>query len=387
MPLSRSLRISASVNNVTGFMPRLIIHNIKTQEEQDYDLPQDNILIGRTNTCDIELPIKSISRRHAEITRENQDYFLSDLASGNGTFLNNKKLNPHEKNLLRSGDTIRIEDYELRFILRDEGAAAIEEDTDTDILEIKLIKKMMRALDSEDIPSLEVLNGTLAGQRVFLSEEHPEFIIGRGDECHLTIPENVLSRSHVKLERKWGGVVVTDLGSKNGTFVNNEPVQEKLLHDGDRIMLGTIKLLYRNPKEIRAQIAHQELTRKKKEAALAQAEALAKKQLEEEERRKQEEEEERARKEAEAKEVEAALEKQKEEEAQAAQSEAEAENEEPAPEAAPTPQPTQPQAPESPQMPPATAQASKFSTIEKVFIGLGILVGILAVIGIIMLLF
>lgn len=348
-------------------MPKLIIHNRKTNEEQEYDLPQDNILLGRTNTCDIELPLKSISRRHAEITRENQDFFISDLKSGNGTFLNNKRLSPEEKHLLRSGDNIRIEDYEIRFLLTDEGMGpAFEEDTDTDILEIKLIKKMMRALDSEDIPSLEVLNGSLAGKRVFLAEDQPEFIIGRGEEAHLTIPENVLSRSHVKLERKWGGVVVTDLGSKNGTFVNNEPVQEKLLHDGDRIMLGTIKFLYRNPKEIRAQIAHQELTRKKKEAALAEAEALAKRQKEEDEIRKRQEEEERKRQEEEAKKVEEAL-------AQESES------------------PQEPEKPETPlsQTPasPVSSEKPKFSQIEKIFIGVGILVGIIAVVGILLLLF
>lgn len=368
-------------------MPKLIIHNRKTQEEQQYDLAQDNILFGRTNTCDIELPLNSISRRHAEIVREQQDYFLSDLASGNGTFLNDKKLKPHEKNLLRSGDTIRIEDYDIRFVLSDEAGDDLEEDTDTDILEIKLIKKMMKALDSEDTPSLEVLNGVLASQRVFLTDEHPEYIIGRGEECHLTIPENVLSRSHVKLERKWGGIVITDLGSKNGTFVNNEPVQEKLLHDGDRIMLGTIKLLYRNPKEIKAQIAHQELTRKKKEAALAQAEALAKKQLEEEERRKQEEEEARAKKAAEAQEVEEALEQQKEEEEAAKEQEQQQEAEAKPPEApAQAPQPSEPQAPEGAPAQGGRAEATKFSTLEKVFIGLGILVGITAVVGIVLLL-
>lgn len=359
-------------------MPKLIVHNLKTQEEQDFDLPQDNILIGRTNTCDLELPNKAISRRHAEITREKQDYFVTDLGSGNGTYLNNKKLHPQEKNLLRSGDSLRIEDYEIRFLLTEEGIGpTFEEDTDTDILEIKLIKKMMRALDSEEVPSLEILNGSIAGKRTFLNPDKKEFFIGRGEDCDLTVPENVLSRNHVKLEHKWGGVVITDLNSKNGTFVNNEPVQEKLLRDGDRIMLGTIKLLYRNPKEVNVQIAHQELTRKKKEAALQEAEALARKQKEEEERKQQEAAEEQARKEAEAKEVEETLEK---------------ESEEKPPEAAASPEEAQaPAAPESPvpaTTPPVTSpQKPGFSSLEKIFIGLGILVGLGAIVGILMLLF
>ncbi len=340
-------------------MPKLIIQNTKSQEEQEYDLPQDNILFGRTNTCDIELPQKSVSRRHAEISRIDQDYFISDLGSGNGTYLNQKRLRPEEKHLLRSGDILRIEDYNIRFFLT-EGEEALEEDTDTDVLEIKLIKKMMKALDSEEIPSVEVLNGVAAGKRVNLPQDSTPFLIGRGEECHLPIQENVLSRNHVKLESKWGGVVITDLGSKNGTFVNNEPVQEKLLRDGDRIMLGTVKLLYRNPKEIRAQIAHQEAARKKKEAALQQAEALAKKQLEEEEKIQVEAREARERQAEEAEEVAEALAK------------------EPPPAAPPVTAPLPP--------PPSAESKPRFGTAEKIMIATGIVVGIIAILVLAMLL-
>lgn len=319
--------------------------------------------MGRVNTCDIELPNQSISRRHAEITQDNHDFFVADLGSGNGTFLNNKKLKPQEKSLLKSGDVIRIEDFEIQFLLADEGKEDLlrGEDTDTDIIELKLIKKMMKALESENVPSLEVLTGGTAGKRVYLRDEKKDFFIGRGEDCDLPIPENVLSRHHAKLEHKWGGLVVSDLGSKNRTFVNNEPIQEKLLRDGDRIMLGTIKLLYRNPKEVNLELAHQELSRKKKEAALQQAELLAKRQREEEEERQRIEEEEKSRQEAQAQEVQEALEKKPEA---------------PAPAPSETPSPARPPVAEKP----------KFSLLEKVFIGLGILVGIAAIGGIVALL-
>ncbi len=289
-------------------MPKFIIQNIKTQEEQVYDLSQDVISLGRTNTCDIELPQQSVSRRHAEITQENQEYFIADLKSGNGTLLNNQKLPAEEKHLLRSGDVIRIEDYEIRFYLETEPHnLPIEEDTDTDILEIKLIKKMMRAFDREEIPSLEILNGNLAGKRFYLSDDKNEFTIGRDDSCEIPLPENVLSRAHAKLEKKWGGIVLTDLKSKNGCFINNEPVKEKILHDGDRILLGTIKILYRNPIEVKAQIVHQELAKKKKEAAIAEAESLALKRAEEERLAQEAAETQRLQEEAEARALEESL--------------------------------------------------------------------------------
>jgi pSer/pThr/pTyr-binding forkhead associated (FHA) protein len=338
-------------------MPRLLVLNLKSKEEQVFDLHQDSILIGRVNTCDIELPIPSISRRHAEINQENQDFFLADLGSGNGTFLNNKKLKAQEKNLLKNGDVIRIEDFEIQFLLTEEFElpASFEENADTDMIELKLIKKMMKALESENIPSLEVLNGSMAGKRIYLKDDKKDFFIGRGEDCDLPIPDNVLSRHHAKLEQKWGGIVVSDLGSKNRTFVNNEAVQEKLLRDGDRIMLGTIKVLYRNPKEVNVELAHQELSRKKKEAALQQAELLAKRQKEETEDLQKKQEAEKAERETQAQEVQRALEKKAE-----------------TPAGAPT-------AAEAPIPPAAAPEKPKFSLLEKIFIGLGILVGIGAI--------
>lgn len=346
-------------------MPKFIVQQRSTQEEQEYLLNQENVLIGRTEDCDLELPIRSVSRQHAEITREDEDYFLCDLGSGNGTQLNGKKIRPREKHLLRSGDLIRIEEYDIRFFLDDESTTSdLEEDTDTDILEIKLLKKMMRALDSEDTPSLEILSGSSSGQRVFLKEQDHPFIIGRDEACDLTLPENVLSRRHSQLEHKWGGVVITDLGSKNGTFVNNEPIQEKLLHDGDRILLGTLKVLYRNPKEVNAQLTHQELQKKKLVAALEEAEVINKKQQEREAREAEEAEAAQAAEEAKAQEVEESL----------------ADTETP-------PLSSEEESPETkPQKAPPPVGKAKLGALEWTFIAIGTLVGIAAIIAVVMLL-
>lgn len=357
-------------------MPKLIIQNLKTQEEQEYNLPQDSIVFGRTNTCDIELPIKSISRRHAEIVREAQDYFLSDLKSGNGTFLNNQKIRPMEKNLLRSGDVIRIEDYEIRFLLAEDSPEhPIEEDTDTDILEIKLIKKMMKTLDTDETPSIEVLNGVATGKKLAIPDSKQEVMIGRDSNADLIIDENVISRLHAKLERKWGGIVIVDLQSKNGTFVNNDRVEEKLLRDGDKVMLGTVKILYRNPKDVNLDVISQEISKKKKEAAMREAEMLAQKQREEERLAQEKEDQERARQEAEAKAVQEALEKEKAEE-----------EEKKAVEAAAAPLPATP-APAAPVSAAAAAPSKPgFSTAEKLMILGGIIVGIVAIGGLVVLL-
>jgi len=353
-------------------MPRLTIKNLKTQEEQVFNLPQDAITIGRTSACDLELPDTGVSRKHSEIVREGDDYFLIDLKSGNGTFLNGKKIRPIEKHLLRVGDVIKIENYEIHFALAEESTdKPIEEDTDTDIIEVKMIKKVLKALNKDAAPSLEVLNGVAEGKKILFTDDLQEVDIGRDPKCKLFIDEVVISRHHAKLIRKWGGIVLVDLGSRNGCYVNNEKVQEKLLRDGDKLMLGTIKFLYRNPQDINVEAIGQEISRKKREAALKEAELM------EIQQKKKEEEEARAKEDAEK----AAQDQVEEEEERKKAAEEAAQKE--AQSAAPSqglpeqPIPSDGTAP-SPGLP-----AEGLSLTEKILIGVGVLVFLLALIAVI----
>ncbi len=277
------------VESVIKTMPKLTVNNIKSEQQQVYKLPQDNITIGRVNTCDIELPIKSISRRHAEIVKDGESYYLIDLKSGNGTLLQGKKIKSKEKYLLRSNDKIRIEDYEIIFQYLDENIdKPVDENTDTDIIEIKMIKKVLKALDNESLPSIEVLNSAHAGKKISIADNMESIIVGREQECDFFLDDATVSRQHAKLEKKWGGMVLLDLSSKNGTYVNHEKIKEKVIRDGDKLMFGTVKCLYRNPKDINLDAISKEISRKKREAAIKEAELMEPKPVSQEEQAQQE---------------------------------------------------------------------------------------------------
>ncbi len=95
-------------------------------------------------------------------------------------------------------------------------------------------------------PILTIEEGEHAGQRVVIQGEN--FIIGRGEECDLVLNERQISRQHVRIWRGEQGYFVEDLGSKNGTWVNQEPLKHnhpRLLADGDRIQLAmTVRLAF-----------------------------------------------------------------------------------------------------------------------------------------------
>ena len=62
--------------------------------------------------------------------------------------------------------------------------------------------------------------------------------LGRGAECEIQIDVQDVSRVHAAVWSSGGQLVIEDLGSSNGTFVNGEPVTRRVLAAGDRIRLG-----------------------------------------------------------------------------------------------------------------------------------------------------
>ena len=69
------------------------------------DFAQETILIGRSSSCDVVLDDRRVSRQHARIESVGSQAQLVDLGSGNGTFLNGRKVK--SENLL-TGDVIQI---------------------------------------------------------------------------------------------------------------------------------------------------------------------------------------------------------------------------------------------------------------------------------------
>ena len=68
--------------------------------------------------------------------------------------------------------------------------------------------------------------------------------VGRGTEADLTVEDTGVSRLHVRFERTEYGTILTDLGSTNGTFVEDQRIREVTLVDGNAITIGRTTILY-----------------------------------------------------------------------------------------------------------------------------------------------
>lgn len=67
--------------------------------------------------------------------------------------------------------------------------------------------------------------------------------IGRAPECELVLKDSRVSRRHARLQARNGVLVLTDLGSTNGTRVNGNRVTELVLGAGDRIQIGDTNMV------------------------------------------------------------------------------------------------------------------------------------------------
>ena len=93
-------------------------------------------------------------------------------------------------------------------------------------------------------PSLIVIAGPARGRTIAIADS---VSIGRDQQNALPIADPALSRHHCVIDRTGTGLVLRDLGSKNGVFVNGCPVTERALADGDQIRIGDSALLFMRP--------------------------------------------------------------------------------------------------------------------------------------------
>jgi len=68
--------------------------------------------------------------------------------------------------------------------------------------------------------------------------EGPSYLLGRSSKCDIQIDQESVSRNHAKIVNTGKSVLIRDLGSTNGTYVNDRIVDEQVMRDGDFIKIG-----------------------------------------------------------------------------------------------------------------------------------------------------
>lgn len=215
-----------------------------SEGDRVFEFDQARITIGRGRGADVRLPHRAVSVRHATIEQSGQGYGLIDHETTNGTLVQGNRVVAGRAKPLRDGDRIELGGFSIVFVANVPVTTVTSEERTA-----SLARRLARdSLDAETIaPTLTVLNGPSEGTRVTLPEPPGRLVLGRGEGCDLTLDDADLSREHAEVDVGLDGVRVRDLHSKNGVWLGERKITERLLADRDEITIGATVLRFEDP--------------------------------------------------------------------------------------------------------------------------------------------
>lgn len=187
---------------LADYMPILLDQHALTRSK--YKKAQ--IVIGRYEKADFVLCYPQVSNIHAIVFRENDKWFIEDLGSTNGTFVNDRNLRIRKKEINK--------DSQLYF--GSYGIAAF-----------RIIQSGKE----------KTTYGThVTGDVIQIGEP---LIIGRDPACDFPLGSPTISWHHAKLQKVGTHYELEDTGSTNGTFVNGERIRHRTISVNDVIAIGS----------------------------------------------------------------------------------------------------------------------------------------------------
>ena len=233
---------------------------VSLTDGREYVIMAASLVLGREAGCDVVVPGKDVSRRHAEIVPSPKGYLLVD-SSTNGVFVNEERV--EGQRLLARADVIRIGDESFRFY-SDASAAATPAAAAAPAASPPHPAAGARlqntsfgmpatprptaapagaAASAGPLANFLVRSGGLKGTRLIVKT--PVANIGRADYNDLVLPDESVSTSHAKLQRREGVWVLMDLASTNGTYVDGERITaDTPIAPGTLVRFGDVQLVF-----------------------------------------------------------------------------------------------------------------------------------------------
>ncbi|MFL5355873.1 FHA domain-containing protein [Archangium sp.] len=257
-------------------MPTLVIRH-PDGRESEHELSGE-LKIGRQEgQNDLVLAEGGVSRRHSRFFEEGGKVMVEDVGSANGTYVDGQRITG--MTVLTPKSQVQLGDYQLRLKaagvrptgVRKAAKPAGEEpellggDKPASRNATQAIPALKRpapggaggpsALARRPKPAAGAAEGEGGGGLVlkgltgpWANQKFPvkgKLIIGRQAPASVVFEDDSVSRKHAEVEATPGGVVLRDLGSANGTLVNDEPVgtQQVVLQPGDLITFGMVEVV------------------------------------------------------------------------------------------------------------------------------------------------
>ncbi len=211
---------------------------VSLNDGREYQVRVVPFVFGRDAGAEVVIASPDASRRHAEIVSGPDGDVLVGLSS-NGTYVNGSQINGRRP--LKALDVIRIGAEEFRYY------SALKEPVGPAVPPAGAVARLSDTLiglpRSRPLASLRIKSGEAKGARHQVMSAVAN--LGRADSNDIKFTDPSVSSSHAKLQLREGVWTLTDLGSSNGSVVDDQPVTEETpLSPGATILLGDVMISF-----------------------------------------------------------------------------------------------------------------------------------------------
>jgi ABC transport system ATP-binding/permease protein len=201
----------------------------------EHALRGDRLTLGRDPTNDLVIDADTVSRRHAVLERRGPTWEIADLGSANGL---QTAQGETDRLLLADGDTFFIgQSVRLEF----RQAAPVRGPVQAAAQAAAAQPAAQAAWPPASLQAPGQAQSAAAQE--FDLAPNASLVLGRGENADVVLSHPQVSKAHARIVRTDAGLVVEDLGSSTGTYVNGAPVKERALAEGDIVRVGTSRLL------------------------------------------------------------------------------------------------------------------------------------------------
>jgi pSer/pThr/pTyr-binding forkhead associated (FHA) protein len=206
-------------------------------EHSPVSLRDGTLLVGSGADCAMRLVLAGIAEHHCELVTQDGQTRVVPLTDAAATVLNGRQVAGEA--LVKPGDLLLFGKIGCRVVAAERSRAPLPApagagDMGSTRVRMAIPKYVLRGVSGPTFGRVYALVGTLG--------------VGRSSDNDICIPIDEISRQHARLQSAPSGIVVEDLGSANGTFVNDKRVHTPTpLQAGDEVRFDTIRFLLMSP--------------------------------------------------------------------------------------------------------------------------------------------
>jgi pSer/pThr/pTyr-binding forkhead associated (FHA) protein len=234
-------------------MPKLILQ-FRGATLEEIPITKSPISIGREPSNDIVIDNLAVSRQHVQIFQNELGYWVEDLNSSNGTFVNEKAVS---RETLKDQDAILVGKHTLLFVDSDQrlieqtearAAASLAEQTCLLPRSLLTARRAETTLGTEEKGAemegdIVVLSGGTRQERIALTKRTT--VGGKSPTADITLRGLFVGKTAFLISKRPEGFCITPTEGRRRTKVNGEVIAgQRALQDGDRITVGATHMQF-----------------------------------------------------------------------------------------------------------------------------------------------